>query len=145
MGVAYKEAEDFAVSADASLYQAVEYNDFDDVTFATHWTHRQIWNVSIGAEKRVLPWLRIRAGAFTNFSSHPDPNPALTTGQTDKIDQLGFSANFAFTSGDKIDYTFGGYYTGGRGKSIQQINQTAEEVVVTQHVFTMLVGTAFSF
>jgi len=145
VGVAYKEAEDFAVSADASLYQAVEYNDFDDVTFATHWTHRQIWNVSIGAEKRVLPWLRIRAGAFTNFSSHPDPNPALTTGQTDKIDQLGFSANFAFTSGDKIDYTFGGYYTGGRGKSIQQINQTAEEVVVTQHVFTMLVGTAFSF
>lgn len=145
IGVAYHETDDLSVSADASLYQAMEYNDFNDVSFATHWSHKQIWNLSVGIEKRLMPWLRVRAGAFTNFSSHPNPDPAMTTSQPDKVDQLGFSANLAFTSGDKIDYTFGGYYTGGRGKSIQQINQTAEEVIVTQHVFTMLVGTAFSF
>jgi long-subunit fatty acid transport protein len=145
LGIAYHEAADLSVSADASLYQALDYNDFNDPTIATHWSHRGVWNVSVGVEKRIVPWLRARVGAFTNFSSHPDPNPDLTTAQPDKVDQLGFSANLAFTSGDKIDYTFGGYYTGGRGKSIQQINQTMEEVIVTQHVFTMLVGTAFSF
>lgn len=145
IGVAYHESEDLNVSADASLYQAMEYNDFNDPTIATHWKHRAIWNVSAGVEKRVMPWLKVRMGAFTNFSSHPNPDASIAGAQPDKVDQLGFSANLAFTSGDKIDYTFGGYYTGGRGKSIQQINQTTEEVVVTQHVFTMLVGTAFSF
>lgn len=144
-GVAYRPDEDLTVSADASLYQGLEYDDFNDSTFATHWRHRPIWNLSMGVEKRIFPWLKIRAGGFTNFSSHPDPDPTINSSQPDKVDQLGFSANLAFTSGDKIDYTFGGYYTGGRGKSIQQINQTLEEVVVTQHVFTMLVGTAFSF
>ena len=87
----------------------------------------------------------MRAGVFTNFSSHPDPSLTIQGSQPDKVDQIGFSANVAFTSQDKIDYTFGGYYTGGRGKSIQQINQVTEELTVTQHVFTMLVGTAFSF
>lgn len=145
LGMAYKPTEDLTISADASLYQATEYDDFNDTSFATHWRHRAIWNLSMGAEKRFFPWLRVRVGGFTNFSSHPDPDPTINTIQPDKVDQLGFSANLAFTSGDKIDYTFGGYYTGGRGKSIQQINQALEEVIVTQHVFTMMVGTAFSF
>lgn len=145
IGLAYHQTDDLAISADASLYQGMEYDDFNDPAIATHWRIKPIWNVSVGAEKRVLPWLRVRAGVFTNFSSLSDPNPNLSASQADKIDQVGFSANLAFTSGDKIDYTFGGYYTGGRGKSLQQINQTTEEVVVTQHVFTMLVGTAFSF
>lgn len=145
LGVAYQESDDLNISVDASLYQAMAYDDFADPTIATHWAHKSIWNVAAGVEKRVVPWLRVRAGVFTNFSSHPNPDPKIMTAQPDKVDQLGFSANLAFTSGDKIDYTFGGYYTGGRGKSIQQINQSAEEVIVTQHVFTMLVGTAFSF
>jgi len=145
VGMAYRPSEDLSISADASLYQGIEYEDFNDAAFATHWRHRPIWNLSLGVEKRLLPWLKIRAGGFTNFSSHPNPDPTINNTQPDKIDQLGFSANLAFTSGDKIDYTFGGYYTGGRGKSLQQINQNLEEVVVTQHVFTMLVGTAFSF
>jgi long-chain fatty acid transport protein len=145
VGMAYHQDEDFIVSADATLYQGLEYDDFNNQSFATHYTHRQTWNLSMGAEKRVMPWLKVRAGVFTNFSSHPTPDPKLNAGQPDKIDQVGFSANAVFISGDKIDYTFGGYYTGGRGKSIQQINQAAEEVIVTQHVFTMLVGTAFSF
>jgi long-subunit fatty acid transport protein len=145
VGMAYHQDEDFSVSADATLYQGLEYDDFNNQSFATHYTHRQTWNLALGAEKRIMPWLKLRAGVFTNFSSHPTPDPQLNVGQPDKIDQVGFSANAVFISGDKIDYTFGGYYTGGRGKSIQQINQVAEEVIVTQHVFTMLVGTAFSF
>lgn len=144
-GMAYRRDAELVISADASLYQGMEYNDFNDAAYATHWIHKPIWNLSAGMEKKFFPWLRARAGVFTNFSSHPNPNPAQSRSQPDKVDQVGFSANLAFTSGDKIDYTFGGYYTGGRGKSIQQINQSAEEVVATQHVFTMLMGTAFSF
>lgn len=145
VGMAYHEGEDLTVSADAALYQGLDYDDFNDQSFTTHTVHRQIWNVAAGVEKRLRPWLKVRAGVFTNFSSHPTPDLALNANQPDKIDQVGFSANAVFVSGDKIDYTFGGYYTGGRGKSIQQINQSLEEVIVTQHVFTMLVGTAFSF
>lgn len=145
IGVAYREGDDVRVSADVSLYQGVEYNDFNNPEIATRWIHKNTWNVAVGLEKRVMPWLKVRAGAFTNFSSHPDPDMRISGSQPDKVDQVGFSANLVFNSGDKIDYTFGGYYTGGRGKSIQQINQTMEEVIVTQHVFTMLVGTAFSF
>jgi long-subunit fatty acid transport protein len=143
--MAYHQGEDFTISADASLYQGLEYDDFNSPSIATRYTHRQTWNLAMGAEKTLLPWLKIRGGVFTNFSSHPTPDPQLNVNQADKIDQVGFSANAVFISGDKIDYTFGGYYTGGRGKSIQQINQVKEEVIVTQHVFTMLVGTAFSF
>lgn len=145
VGMAYRESDDLIVSADASFYQAMEYTDFNDPAIATHWKHRSIWNLALGAEKKILSWLKIRAGGFTNFSSHPDPDIRLNSNQPDKIDQVGFSANLVFNSGDKINYTFGGYYTGGRGKSIQQINQVLEEVIVTQQVFTMMVGTAFSF
>ncbi|HEY8269315.1 MAG TPA: outer membrane protein transport protein [Pseudobdellovibrionaceae bacterium] len=145
IGIAYRDVDDFTISADATLYQGLEYDDFNNQSFTTHFIHRQTWNLAAGAEKKVMPWLKVRAGVFTNFSSHPTPDPSLNVSQPDKIDQMGFSANAVFVSGDKIDYTFGGYYTGGRGKSIQQINQNAEEVIVTQHVFTMLVGTAFSF
>lgn len=144
-GMAYHQGDDLHITADASLYQGLEYTDFNNPAIATHWIHRNVWNVSAGAEKKFLPWLKVRAGVFTNFSSHPNPDPGIQGSQPDKVDQLGFSANVAFTSQDKIDYTFGGYYTGGRGKSIQQIDQVTEELIVTQHVFTMLVGTAFSF
>jgi long-chain fatty acid transport protein len=145
VGVAYQEGDDLAFALDLSAYQALEYDDFDNPNIAAHAVHRNIVNGSIGAEKKFFPWLKVRAGFFTNFSAHPDPDPNLHQAQPDKVDQLGFSANFAFISSDKIEYTFGGYYTGGRGRSLQQINQQNEVVVVTQHVFTMLVGTAFSF
>lgn len=145
VGIAFNDGEDLVVSADASLYQRMEYNDFNNPEIATHWIHKNIWNLALGLEKGVLPWLKIRTGVFTNFSSHPDPSLQINNSQPDKIDQLGFSANLVFNSGNKINYTFGGYYTGGRGKSIQQINQSLEKVIVTQQVFTMLVGTAFSF
>ncbi|WP_413288963.1 OmpP1/FadL family transporter [Bdellovibrio sp. HCB337] len=145
LGVAYREGDDVRVSADASFYQSLEYKDFNDPAIGTHWKHSSIWNLALGLEKRILSWMKIRTGVFTNFSSHPNPDSSLAGSQPDKVDQVGFSANLVFNSGDKIDYTFGGYYTGGRGKSMQQINQTTEEVIVTQHVFTMLVGTAFSF
>jgi len=145
LGVAYKDADELALAADLSAYEALEYDDFDDPSVATHSIYQHIWNLSLGAEKKVFSWLKVRAGIFTNFSAHPDPDETKWTSQPDKVDQLGFSTNFAFISGDKIEYTFGGYYTGGRGRSLQQIDQTNQVIVVTQHVFTMLVGTAFSF
>jgi hypothetical protein len=46
---------------------------------------------------------------------------------------------------ENIEYTFGGYYTGGRGRSVQRINQAYEVVPKVVNVFTMLVGTSYSF
>ena len=145
LGIAFEEKDNFIFSADVTGYQGLTYDDVDEESIATHFVHSGLLNFALGAEKSLFPWLKIRSGFFTNFSAHPNPDISRSQAQPDKVDQLGFSANFAFISSDKIEYTFGGYYTGGRGRSLQRINQKNELVVVTQHVFTMLVGTAFSF
>ncbi|MBK9323216.1 MAG: hypothetical protein IPM97_09800 [Bdellovibrionaceae bacterium] len=145
LGLAYKNSDAYLLSFDATAYQALEYEDFEDPTIATRYRHSGIFNLAAGAEVKFYPWLKARVGGFTNFSSHPDPDLGAGRGQPDKVDQLGFSANLALISSEQLQYTFGGYYSGGRGRSLQRINQQNEIIIVTQHVFTMLVGTAFSF
>lgn len=145
LGVAYRQDDDWVVALDTSVYQPLDYTDFQDPTYATHFIHQMIWNVSVGAEKKFFPWLKTRAGFFTNFSAVPNPDVTQAPSQPDRVDQLGFSANAAFTSSDKIEYTFGGYYTGGWGRSVERVNQQLQELPVTKNVFTMLVGTSFYF
>ncbi len=58
---------------------------------------------------------------------------------------LGFSANAVFISDNKIAYTFGGYYTGGIGQSLQRGFGIYQKVSKKQDIFTMLVGTSFYF
>ena len=145
LGLAYRNSDAYLLSFDATIHQALQYEDFDDPTIATRYSHSGIFNLAAGAEVRLYSWLKARVGGFTNFSSHPDPDPGVGRGQPDKVDQLGFSANLVLISSDQLQYTFGGYYSGGRGRSLQRINQQNEVIIVTQHVFTMLVGTAFSF
>ena len=129
---------------DVSVLGPLSYGDIENSALSEKIEHLTTWNSSLGYEKMWNDWLKTRVGIFTNFSSHPNPEASMVQGQADHVDQGGFSANVAFRS-ENIEYTFGGYYTGGRGRSVQRINQAYEVVPKVVNVFTMLVGTSYSF
>lgn len=144
-GLGWRPDPTWLYSLDASIYEGISYEDLEDSNYASSISYKSIWNFQLGAEKSLIKWLKLRAGIFTNYSAHPDPDVKLQRPQADHIDMVGFSANFVFIAGNKIGYTFGGYYTGGKGISVQRINQNYELVNKAQHVFTMLMGTSFYF
>lgn len=144
LGLAYDEPDFFTIAMDWNFYSDMNYMDIESSEFGERIRHKPIFNISIGGEYHYRPWLKFRAGFFTNFSAHPDPDKNEVHGQGDRTDQLGFSANLALTRGN-IQYTFGGYYTGGNGRSVQRINQQYAVVPKSSQVFTMLVGTSYSF
>lgn len=145
LGISYSPNANWLWATDITFYDHLSYNDVGNETYATKVDTNQVLNASFGGQWAIKNWLKLRGGVFTNFSSHPNPNPDIAQFQEDRVDMLGFSANFLFIAKNEIGYTFGGYYTGGRGRSIQRYNQKYEVVTKTQNVFTMLVGTHLNF
>jgi hypothetical protein len=133
------------IAMTADLYEGRSYSFIDLPSKGTYVVRQAIANFSIGSEWTFKDWLKLRSGIFTNISPYPDPDPTLKKYQGEHIDQAGFSANLVFIADNKIAYTFGGYYSGGRGRAIERINQDFEVVTKSQHIFTMLVGTHFYF
>ena len=144
LGLSYNPDPGWLLSGDATLYEELSYEELDRRSSSSMIQHKPTWNIQLGGEHRFLPWLKFRAGVYTDFSSHPDPETTNRL-QEDHVDMYGFSANFVFIAERKIAYTFGGYYTGGKGISRQRINQQYETVKKAQNIFTMLFGTAFYF
>jgi hypothetical protein len=58
---------------------------------------------------------------------------------------MGFSANLSAIKDENTAYTFGGYYSGGAGSSVQKIGDQMKEAVRSQQLFTMLIGFAYGF
>lgn len=144
VGVAYVDRARFRLAADVSTYGGFSYSDVEHEVYGEKLEHKSITNASVGGEYSWNDWLKFRMGFFSNYSSHPNPDAAKVKGQGDHVDMAGFAANAAFRSG-QIEYTFGGYYVGGRGRSIQRVDQEYKEVTKVQNVFTMLVGTSYYF
>ncbi len=145
LGLAWVTPNESKWAVDLNVYEPLSYEDIEDnPAVSERIEHRLVVNGAAGYEKYWLPWLRTRFGIFSNFSAHPNPDPLKVRGQGDHVDQAGFSANAGLRT-KNIEYTFGGYYSGGRGQSVQRINQVYQVVPKVQNVFTMLVGTAYSF
>jgi len=145
-GAAWFPDDHWTLSMDLSAYGQESYRDMTDPgTTADDIHHRTVGNVNLGAERTLSRWLTLRLGAFTNFSSHDEPDSSPALRQSDRVDQLGWSANLGIETREKFTFTFGGYYTGGRGQSVQLLDQRLTRVPKSQQVFTMLVGTAFHF
>ncbi len=146
VGVAYEEKSQYLLALDIANFSRENFYDFqtEESGLAEELNYNAVWNIQAGVEYHIRSWLKGRIGGFTNFSAHPNPDPSKVRGQGDHIDQVGWSANLAFQSG-AITYTFGGYYSGGRGQSSQRINQVVAVVPKVQQVSTMLVGTSYSF
>jgi hypothetical protein len=58
---------------------------------------------------------------------------------------LGFSTNFAIHTSPTTTVTLGGYYTGGRGHSVEQFGQNLSSIDKQQSIFSFLVGTSYWF
>lgn len=144
LGVAFKPDPNWVWTWDLSYYGGLSYNDLESPEVAERIVHEPIFNTQAGVQYTWFETMKFRLGVFTNFSAHPNPEVGKVRGQGDRVDQLGWSANVALKSGD-IEYTFGGYYTGGKGRSVQRVDQSYEVVTKQVQVFTMLVGTSYSF
>jgi long-subunit fatty acid transport protein len=144
IGVSHQPNPSWMLSGDLNIYEQASYEDMESDLFSDEVYHRPVINASIGAQYAWTDWFKVRTGVFTDYSSLRDPD-ADTRVQQDHVDMYGFSANFVFIAGNQIGYTFGGYYTGGKGIGRQRINQQYQELAKTQHIFTMLMGTSFDF
>lgn len=142
LGLAFRE-DNWLISADASVYAPESYFEFDQQELGAHLQHRLIPNGSLGFEWQAYPWLILRTGGFTNFTSFASLDVNNKNG--DHVDQLGWAANLTLISKEKIRFTFGGYYTGGKGRTVQRINQAYSIIPKTQQVFTMLLATSYYF
>lgn len=142
LGFAYKDPS-WLISADGSIYSSERYFDFDESTIHSKVQHQVMFNGALGVEYNYYSWLILRIGWFTNLSSQKQIDIVDKYG--DRVDQLGWAANFTMISKERIRFTFGGYHNLGRGKSVQRINHNYEIIPKTQQVFTMLVATSYYF
>ncbi len=143
-GTAYRN-DKFLVSADVTYYGATSYVDLETEQFADHFVHKALVNYALGAEYKWRSWLRVRGGIYTNYSSHPDIDNTSQRRQGDHIDMWGMSANLAFYTSERTSFTFGGYYTGGRGESTQIINNQIQLTTKSEQIFSMLIASSYFF
>lgn len=144
IGLAYSRPKISTYSLDIVYHAPETYRDFEGTSVSDIYVYRPMINVAIGAEYFLEEWARLRLGVFTNYAS-TQPIPDVQNRYTDNINMMGFSANLAIIRSDKISFTFGGYYTGGTGDSIQLINQQLVKKSKSKQIFSMLIGTAYRF
>ena len=145
LGIAYQKTKHYSVDLDVSFYGRERYEDVDLSSSADLIEHEPVVNFAIGGEYCFRPWLTGRTGFFTNFSSHPKITAADTQRRGDHLNMLGTAANLTFHTSVNTRFTFGGYWTGGRGESIQQIGQNLSAIGKSVQIFTMVVGTSYQF
>ncbi len=146
MGFVFRPSERLTLSADGSYYTGFGYQDIDQPQAFDSIQHTNTWNASIGMEYQLRwPKAKLRAGLFTNNSSIEEPraNPQFRTG--DHIDMLGFSSNVNFLVSEQSSYTIGGFYTGGKGYSVQRTGNQLVRLDKTQHIFSLLISTSYRF
>lgn len=143
-GVAYKKSGNYTYSFDITFHGREKYFDMDEPSAREYVEKVETVNFALGAEHYLKHWLRLRTGIFTNFSSHPEIKEA-TDKRSDHVDMWGFSANVGIFTSDKVSFTFGGYYTGGAGHTVERLNQRIQKIPKSKQVFSMLIGSAYFF
>ena len=134
------------LSIDMHAYEGLSYRDLPELPEgADQVDHKSVVNFSIGYEEELDESFRLRFGFFTNRSSHPPPDVAAGVRQGDHVEMEGFSANLNLKTKEGTSFTFGGYYTAGRGYSTQIVGNQLTVVPKTSQVFTMLIATGFAF
>ncbi len=145
LGFAYRNLGRWTFSFDVASFGASSYEDIEHYEEADHIIHKPIVNYAFGAEYVANSWLRVRLGAYSNYSSHPEPTLSETRRQGDSIDMWGFSANFSIYTSQQTAFTFGGYYTGGRGVSTQLIGNQVTITPKSEQIFSMLIASSYFF
>ncbi len=144
-GLSYETESQSTISVDLTIHGGLQYYDLGEDTYSTLIRHKPTYNGAVGIEVPMSSWLKVRTGVYTNFSSHPSPDESLNKRQGDHVDQYGFSANLAARTNKNTVYTFGGFYSGGSGSSLQKIKDNLKITTRSQQLFTMLVGFSYGF
>jgi hypothetical protein len=142
-GFAYVKPEDQTVSLDISYFGENRYRDLD--TYGDIIECEQVINAALGYEKFLKPWLALRMGLFTDLSSTPEipANPGRRF--QDHIDKYGFSANLGIHTTEHTTISLGGYYLGGDGHTTENIGPNLQRVTKSERLFSLLVGSSYSF
>ncbi|HEX4923184.1 MAG TPA: outer membrane protein transport protein [Bdellovibrionales bacterium] len=144
LGLAHEIPHKYTWSFDLTYYGSEAYDDMEQGPVSDRIENVPVVNVALGAEYYLKTWLKLRAGAFTNFSSAP-PIDRTDRRYSDHIHMWGASANLGVFTNEKVSFSFGGYYTGGAGESTQMIGQRILERNKAKQIFSMLVGSAYFF
>lgn len=144
-GLSYKGFSDLVLSCDLSYHGVAHYRALKGVSGSELIRHQPTFNVSVGANYNVTRYLDFRVGAYTNNSSHETPAAEPTGRRGDSIDMWGFSTNVAIRTQDNSRVTLGGYYTGGKGETVQEVGGNYVRLAKSLQVFNFLVGTSFSY
>ena len=145
VGIAYEKQKRFAADFDIHIYGPTNYDDLDYAPGADRVQRKTVINYAIGVEPYLREWLSFRLGFYSNYSSFDYPNVDDGYRKGDSVDMWGFSANTAIRTKENVRFTFGGYYTGGRGNSAQYAGGKYVILPKTQQIFTMLISTGFEF
>lgn len=146
LGVAREIKGANTISLDLQFYESLGYRDLPELPEGAELvSYRQVTNIAVGYEQVVNNWVTLRLGYFSNFGAHNTPDLSRGVRQGDHVDMQGFSANVAFGAKDNTSFTFGGYYSGGSGETIQLSGEKLSLLPKEQQIFTMLVATGFHF
>lgn len=145
IGFGYKAPKKQTYSLDFSYHGSAKYNDMDQIAYSDEVEHVETWNVNFGYERYLKKWAALRIGGYSNISSHPKVVETPTRRQGDHINMWGFSTNFAFHLDENSSITLGGFYSGGKGQSVQASGQSFTKIQKSIHIFNFLVGTSIYF
>lgn len=146
VGFARESKGENTLSLDFQFYEGMAYQDLPELAEGTEdIRHRPVVNFAVGYEQRLKDWVTVRAGFFSNLSSHPELDSSRQVRQGDHIDMNGFSLNLNLKTHENTAFTFGGYYTGGSGNTSGLIGNQLTVVPETQQVFTMLIASSTVF
>lgn len=142
-GVAFSDPRELTISFDVSYYGSKTFTDIGQYGDRIH--HNEIANYAFGYEKYLMPWLALRLGVFTDYSSSPKIPSSPGRRYQDRIDKYGFSANLGLHTTKHTVITLGGYYLGGEGHTTERIGPNFERIKKSDRLFSFLVGSAYSF
>lgn len=142
-GIAFVDPRELTISLDVRYYGTSNYNDLDK--FGDRMVHKETFNVALGYEKYLEPWLAMRLGLFTDFSASPEIPQAPTRYYQDHVDKFGFSANFGIHTTEHTMVSLGGYYLGGNGYAAERIGSGYQRISKTDRLFSFLVGSSYNF
>ena len=144
LGTAYRDSSR-VFSFEITYSEPVQYFDLESTIGRSLIRHQGTLNVSAGMELKLRKWLKWRFGLFSNNSTVKEPQTELAVQQPAKVNMWGFSSNIGLYSSDNISWSLGGFYTGGRGNSIQQIGPDWIILPKDQQVFSFVLGTSYAF
>jgi len=145
IGLSYKEPHRRVWSFDLHYYGKTTYRDLKGEDAGDLIEHKPIVNASLGYEHYFAKWLSLRLGVFSNLSSHAEIDENPTTRQPNHVDMWGWSGNLGFYMNEHSSITLGGYYTGGKGYSVQRVRQELQKITISDQIFSFLVGSAYHF